>query len=325
MVKKGIVSLHILKDFSKHYIPRVFTEVEVTSIFEFLYICLKLDDNRFFMPALLLRLNPEDMNKLSTTPLLYHFNEGCVPAGLFCALVVCLSNKGYKLLVDDPDLPLKTPHNNAVSFEIAGLRISVTVVDSFHQLEVHYHFTAEVDYLRKYLSEIRNTFVDSLKEVIENLKYKINIPNCAFYCRADKCCQDSNKPHIATIGRERDVICSVRPRTVWYSPSEAESLWLAPYPSSSSELTTKQLIKELIETSHKWFEIGIYLEVPNYHLESIRIYNDDVVQRLYAVLEFWKYNPKPTKPYIWQTIVSCLHSRIVSNKRLASKIEQQYL
>ena len=110
----------------------------------------------FFMSVLLRCLNPEDMNKLSTTSLLYHFNEGCVPAGLFCALVVCLSNKGYKLLVDDPDLPLKTPHNNAVGFEIAGLRIAVTVVDSFHQLEVHYHSTAEVDCLRKYLSEIRN-------------------------------------------------------------------------------------------------------------------------------------------------------------------------
>ena len=173
-----------------------------------------------------------------------------------------------------------------------------------------------MNYLRKYLSEIRNTFVDILKEVIENLKYKINIPNCAFYCRADKCCQDSSKPHIATIGREGEVICSVRPCTVWYSPSEAESLLLAPYPSSSSELTTKQLMEELIETSHKWFEIGIYLKVPNYRLESIRIYNDDVVQRLYAVLEFWKNNPKPTKPYTWQTIVSCLRSVLSSIKGL---------
>ena len=325
MVKKGIVSLQILKDFSKHYVPGVFTETEVTRIFEFLYICSKLDDKRFFMPALLLPLNPDDLSKLSTTPLFYHFSEGCVPAGLFCALVVCLSNKGYKLLVDDPDLPLKTPHNNAVSFEISGLRIAVTVVDSFYQLEVHYHSSAEVEYLRKYLPEIRETFVDSLKEVIKNRKYKINIPNCTFYCRADKCYQSSSKPHIAIIGREGEVICSIRPRTVWYSPSEAESLWLAPYPSSSSELTTSQLMEELTETSHKWFEIGIYLEVPNYRLQSIRSCNDDVIQRLYGVLDFWKNNPKPTKPYTWQTIVSSLRSRIVFDENLASKIKQRYL
>ena len=324
MVKKGIVSLQILKDFSKHYVPGVFTEIEVTRIFEFLYICSKLDDKRFFMPALLLPLNPDDLSKLSTTPLLYHFSEGCVPAGLFCALVVCLSNKGYKLLVDDPDLPLKTPHNNAVSFEISGLRIAVIVVDSFYQLEIHYHSSAEVEYLRKYLPEIRDTFEDGLKEVIKNRKYKINIPEQAFYCRADKCCQDSSKPHIATIGREGEVICSICPRTVWYSPSEAESLWLAPYPASSSELTTSQLAEELTETSHKWFEIGIYLEVPNYRLQSIQTCNNNI-QRLYAVLDFWKNNPKPTKPYTWKTIVSCLRSRIVSNERLASEIEQRYL
>ena len=242
MVKKGIVSLQVLKGFSKHYIPGVFTETEVTRIFEFLYICSKLDDKRFFMSALLLPLNPDDLSQLSTTPLLYHFSEGCVPAGLFCALVVCLSNKGYKLLVDDPDLPLKTPHNNAVSFEIPGLRIAVTVVDSFYQLEVHYHSSAEVEYLRKYLPEIRETFEDGLKEVIKNRKYMINIPNCAFYCRADKCCQGSSKPHIATIGSEGEVICSIHPRTVWYSPSELESLWLATYQASSNEPTTKQLM-----------------------------------------------------------------------------------
>ena len=108
--------------------------------------------------------------------------------------------------------------------------------------------------------------------------------------------------------------------------SEAESLWLAPYPASSSELTTTQLMEELTEISHKWFEIGIYLEVPNYHLQSIQTCNnDDVIQQLYAVLDFWKNNPKPTKLYTWQTIVSCLHSCIVSDKILTSKIEQQYL
>ena len=326
MVKKGIVSLHILKDFSKHYIPELFTEIEVASIFESLYIFSKLDDSRFFMPALLCPLNPEDLSKLSSTPLLYHFSEGCVPAGLFCALIVCLSNKGYKVLVDDPDLPLNTPHNNAVSFEIPGLRIAVTIVDSFHQLKVHYQSAAEVEYLRKYLPEVRGTFVDSLKEVIKNRKYKINIPNCSFYCRADKCCQDSHsKLHIATIGREGEVICSMYPRTVWYLPNEIESLWLSPNPVSSSELTTIQLMEELTDTSHKWFEIGIYLEVPNYRLQSIRTCNDDIVQRLYAVLEFWKNNPKPTKQYTWQTIVSCLRSRVVSNEHLASKIEQHYL
>ena len=135
--------------------------------------------------------------------------------------------KGYKLLVDDSDLPLKTPYNNAVSFEIPGLRITVTVIDSFHQLGVHYHSAAKVEYLRKYLPEIRKTFEDGLKEVKKNRKYKINIPNCAFYCRADKCYQGSSKPHIATIGREGEMICSMHAGTVWYSPSEAECLWLA--------------------------------------------------------------------------------------------------
>ena len=327
MVKKGIVSLQILKDFPKHYRLGVFTETEVVKIFEFLYICSKLDEERFFMPALLPPLGHDDMNKISLIPpLLYHFKEKRVPAGLFCALVVSLSNKGYELLVDDPNLPLKTPHNNAVSFEVPGLhRIAITIIDSFYQLEVHYHSSAGVDYLRKYLPEIRETFEDGLKEVIKNRKYKIKFPERAFFCQADNCHQATSKSHVAIVDEKGELTCSICPRAVWYSPSEAESLWLGPYPASSSELTTIQLLNELIETSHKWLEIGIYLEVPNYRLQSIRTHNNDVVQRLYDVLDFWKNNPKPTKPYTWQTIVSSLRSCIVSNESLASEIEQRYL
>ena len=327
MVKKGIVSLQILRDFSQHYIPGVFTEKEVVHIFEFLYICSKLDEERFFMPSLLPPLTHDDLSKISPKPsLLYHFQEGCVPAGLFCALVVLLSNKGYKVLVDDPDLPLKTPHNNAVMFEIPRMRrIAITIIDSFYKLDVHYHSSAGVDDLRKCLPEIRETLEDSLKEVIKNRKYKINIPEQAFFCRGDKCRQPTSKSHVAIVDEKGELTCSIRPRVVFYAPSEDESLWLGPYPASSNELTTIQLFEELIETSHKWFEIGIYLEVPNFRLQYFRTRNCDVIQQLYDVLDFWKNNPKPTKPYTWQTIVSCLRSRIVSDERLASEIEQRYI
>ena len=108
---------------------------------------LKVKRRKILLPTL-------DLSKISsvTPPLLYHFQEGCVPAGLFCALVVLLSNKEYKVLVDDPDLPLKILHNNAVSFEVSHIhRIAVTIIRSFYQLEVHYHSSAGVDYLRKYM------------------------------------------------------------------------------------------------------------------------------------------------------------------------------
>ena len=329
MAKKGIVSLQILKDISKHYIPGVFTEIEVINIFEFLYICSKLDEERFFMPALLPPLTHNDLNKISPAPpLLYHFQERCVPAGLFCALVVSLSYKGYELLVDSPDLhiPLKTPHNNAVSFKIPCMHCTaVTIIDSFYQLEVHYHSAASVYYLRKYLPEIRETFEDSLKEVIKNRKYKISIPERTFFCRADNCHQATNKSHVAFVDEEGELACSIRPLDVFYAPSEAESLWLAPYPASSSEPTTKKLMEVLTEMSHKWKEIGIYLEVPDYRLQSIQTRNNNVVQRLHSVLDFWRNSPKPEVPYTWQTIVSALRYPPVSNERLASKIEQRYL
>ena len=102
-----------------------------------------------------------------------------------------------------------------MSFEVPRIhRIVVTIIDLFYQLEVHYHSSAGVDYLRKYLPEIQETFEDSLKEVISNRKYKINIPERAFFCQSDKCPQSSSKFHVAIVD-EGELTCSIRPRAVF--------------------------------------------------------------------------------------------------------------
>ena len=96
MRDEGIISRRILKDSPKHYVPDLFTENELLLIFEHLYIVAQVGEGRYFMPSLLPHFTPNELQQLSPDPskppLLFCFEDGCSPAGLFCALLVCLTS-----------------------------------------------------------------------------------------------------------------------------------------------------------------------------------------------------------------------------------------
>ena len=184
MRDEGIISREILRDFPKHYVPGLFTEKELVRVFKRLYIIAKVKKGRYFMPSLLPHFTPNDLEQLSPDPskppLLFHFEGGCAPAGLFCALLVCLTSPrtGWKIQLRPP---LEGVRSNAACLSIPDKRFLVTIVDAFHQFEVHYLCPSGREY---YLSKVNEVVTEALEEVVHNRKYAIVFPKKSFFCRS---------------------------------------------------------------------------------------------------------------------------------------------
>ena len=185
MRDEGIISPWILRDFLKHYVPRLFTENELLMIFEHLYIVAEIEKGCYFMPSLLPHFKPSELRQLSPNPskppLLFHFEDGCAPAGLFCALMVCLTSPriGWEVYLRSP---LKGVRSNAVCLSISDTRVLVTVVDAFNQFEVHCRYPNGREY---HLPKVNEVITEALEEVIHNRKYGIAFPKKSFLCRVE--------------------------------------------------------------------------------------------------------------------------------------------
>ena len=322
----GIISTQILKDFPKHYGPGLFTEEDLVEIFEYLYIFARLENGTFFMPALLPPFTPDELHQLlkASTPLLFHFEDSCAPAGLFCALVVCLTSNRIRWKARHDLDPLMGTKSNAVCFEIPDLGLVITIADSFNQFEVHYKC---VEKYKKYLPKIREVVSEGLEEVVYNRKFNIMLPKQSFFCRAPEC-KDSPR-HIATPAiLENDLICSKNPYRV-YDMNDSESKWLEPLPLPSSVdpdgPAMKNLMEELIEVSPNWNLFGMELGVPEWKRGNLEMENTSNENRLMKVLEYWARNVTYRNPFTWQTIVNVLSSEIIANKKLAGEIQKKYL
>ena len=184
MRNEGIISHGILKDSPKHYVPGLFTEKELLLIFEHLYIVAQVEEGRYFMPSLLPHFATNELQQLSPDPskppLLFHFKDGCAPAGLFCALLVCLTSPriGWEVCLEPP---LEGVRSNAACLSIPNTRCLTTIVDAFHQFEVHCEFPIGREY---HLSKVNEVVTEALEEVIHNRKYAIPFPKKSFFCRS---------------------------------------------------------------------------------------------------------------------------------------------
>ena len=184
MRDEGIISNGILRDFPKHYVPGLFTEKELLLIFEHLYIVTQVGEGRYFMSSLLPHFTPNELQQLSCDPskppLLFYFEEGCSPAGLFCALFVCLTSPRIEWEVFLGP-PLEGVRSNAACLSIPNTRCLVTIVDTFHQFEVHCNIPKGREY---HLPKVNEVVTEALEEVIHNRKYAIPFPKKFFFCRS---------------------------------------------------------------------------------------------------------------------------------------------
>ena len=152
---EGIITLDILmsEQFQKHYLKGIFIPSDLLLIMRQLLIVAPLSIHLFgevvgllseveyFMPTLLRSLPPSELEEhrvfnSHAAPLLIRFPSGCVRCGVFCCLVVFLMKVcGWKVLLPSGNPVLLA--RNCVKFSIPQCAGSVTLVDTFSQIEVY--------------------------------------------------------------------------------------------------------------------------------------------------------------------------------------------
>ena len=85
--------------------------------------------------------------------------------------------------------------------------------------------------------------------------------------------------------------------------------------------TLKAAINVLHSVCHKWYNIGVQLDVPTFQLKNIERKSSDSIDQLRDTLDYWMNNdPSPS----WRHLINALKSPSVGEKRLAEEIKKEY-
>ena len=74
---------------------------------------------------------------------------------------------------------------------------------------------------------------------------------------------------------------------------------------------------------HKWREVAVGLGLRAADIQRINAENpqQNCTQCYIAVFDTWERTE--TKPYIWKTIIDCLHSSLINERKLANEISDR--
>ena len=86
-------------------------------------------------------------------------------------------------------------------------------------------------------------------------------------------------------------------------------------------LTLKAAINALHSVCHKWYNIGVQLEVPTFQLKSIERKSSDSMNQLRDTLDYWMSNDSSAS---WIHLVDALKAPSVIENRLAEEVEKKY-
>ena len=180
LVKRGIVTLEMLKSFESSYVEGLFDHITLTRILTHLFVLLPISKDKYFMPALL------DVNEDLTSPTKDYFAvsfPGNAPMGLFSSSVVCLLSKYKWEEMNTPGYLFR----NSLTFKVDIAQ--VILLDKRTHFEVHIRKKV----LPKLRARIRNNVINAVNEVKEarhlyNLEYSMKC-----FC----CPCSSSPPHLA--------------------------------------------------------------------------------------------------------------------------------
>ena len=192
----GIVTCDFLSQdrFKKHYVPGIFTPVELTELFRKLHIFADLENEQYFMPSLLESLSSVDLqphrvsaSAATLSPLVLPFPNGGPQLGVFCYVIAYLlssensSPSAWKLKMKDDGITPECLKRNCVLFVIPKMSGSVSLVDSFHHLEVHVDGVPQFR-SRKCARTILQALLHGLTKANERLGYSDVPPELGLAC-----------------------------------------------------------------------------------------------------------------------------------------------
>ena len=280
----ALVSEDFLACFSKHYVPRHFTQNELVELFNKLLIFAKLNETEFFMPALLPMLTKEEVDKyrvdkLSTAAPVVIMFSGDVPClGVFCASVVfLLSFKNchpcqWELKMTDSSTP-SCLYRNCVEFKIPDHPGTVIFIDAFKHFEIHVRLPENVPNIEKTICPfVRSAIFEAIRNADLALHYKISEPSLCLLCscKVEECHAAIIKPGYYICSKDSDVCGPLCPNHLVWSK---ETVQPQSSPTSNRRLTESdipQLMEKLAPHAAEWWEIGTALGFLPYELRLIR-------------------------------------------------------
>ena len=192
--------------FQKHYVPNLFTPVELVKLFGRLLLIANFSNTKYLMPALLEVLQEDEVCKhrvpveSPAAALALDFPLGGPRLGTFCALICFLvsPNNQFPCPWDVVLRPKSnTPaclYRNCIQFSLSGFPGLVTLIDTFTHFEVHVSTSSKVT--SEVCAIVRRAIFAGLKKAHHTLGYSNCIPSPAILC---PCGGDS--VHIATLGK----------------------------------------------------------------------------------------------------------------------------
>ena len=229
---EGIITVEFLQEFPEHYVAGLFTPSDLLKLLSGLFITAHLAGGEYFMPSLLQQLRPEDPmikryrcdHTSAASPLLVHYPGGCLPSGIFTALIAYLQNvRSWKLFFKrgKPDCL----HRNCIKFERPdGRPGSVTLIDSFTHFEVHLASRTPVSCIL--CSKISSDIYDGLERAADTLSYTNLHPEKAIFCSGGgEDCEPT--PHPAEVGADHQWWRCLTDKEFGGELTEGQALWFS--------------------------------------------------------------------------------------------------
>ena len=230
---QGIVTLEFLskKEFKRHYVPDLFSPVELLKLFKKLLIVSQITEEEFLMPCLLrVTQEPTVLDHSSSVPsLLFYFPHSPL-LGVFCALVAyLLSQAKWKLLFDASSRSPVKVDRNTVQFEVpGGLPGVITLNDSFltyFQVSIQLPEKAPRALCSTVCPQIRETILAGLRKASSALHYNNCVPRDAFLC-----CEHSTfetvTPHASVVDSTHKLMtCTLNPAKFCSTLTEEHLVW----------------------------------------------------------------------------------------------------
>ena len=224
----GIITRNILSNFRSGYVPNLFSEDDLITVFKHLLIISEVVAGEFLMPCLLREEAIPTLASLIIPSLLFYFEEG-PKLGVYCFLLSSLiTDAKWKLLMEN-DSPVQLSRNRA-RFMIPGSHPGfVTITDSFSTFfEVDVTFPADVssakalEICKDVCPTIRETILTGIRKASRKLNYTNSFPSVAFLCLNHQ----APALHPATISSHGLLTCTKHPASVFSKMTEKHQIWL---------------------------------------------------------------------------------------------------
>ena len=228
---QGIVTLDFLKQemFARHYVPGLFTAVDLLKLFKKLLIVSKVTKEEYLMPCLLpVADQPSLLAPCSSIPSLLLYFPHSPLVGVFCALIAYLLSEAKWELVCDPDSqsPSKVDRNT-VHFRVpGGLPGKVILTDSFStyfQVSIQLPQKDSLELCSIVCPKIRETIRKGIRKAASTLNYNNCVPQDGFFCEEHT--QSGSRHATLVDGRCTLMTCTVNPAEVYSKLTKQHLLW----------------------------------------------------------------------------------------------------